>query len=104
MLISFSVYIPVNVTRESLRQTIEFKLKVADRKANPMLNFVMWNIRVTQLECTRGAPGIISGKLLNDSSSTPMARTLNNDIDLLGEFVSRYKLYNSQIHCVLFVH
>lgn len=83
----FSVYIPVHVTRENRRNTIDMSFRIADRKANPMLSFVTWTIRVTQLECARNTPAVITGRL--EDSPVPMtpemARSIVTDVDLLGK-------------------
>lgn len=94
----FVVYIPVSVSRDSRNQVIELKLKIADRTKNPTLGFVSWNIRVSQLECARGIPSVISGKMLNDSfepMNPVMARAIANDVDRLGKSILHAQPFDS---------
>lgn len=86
------------MSRGSRRQTIEIKLKIADRQKNPMLSFVTWNIRVTQLECARGASSVITGRHLNDTlppMNPSMARTISEDANLLGRFILYSEFYQN---------
>lgn len=75
------------MTRENRRNTIDMTFRIADRKTNPMLSFVTWSIRVTQLECARNTPAVITGRL--EDSPVPMtpalARSIITDVDLLGK-------------------
>lgn len=96
----FLVYIPVQMTRDNRRNTIDINIKIADRKKNPMLSFVMWNIRVVQLECARNTAAVITGRVLGDSFSPMkpmMARNIPIDVDLLGKSIFNYKLYSTLI-------
>lgn len=93
----FPVYIPVQVDRDSRRQTIDIIIKIADRRANPTLSYVTWNIRVTQLECARNTAAVITGRAMGDSFSPMnpiMMRNIANDVDILGKCVSNSMLYS----------
>lgn len=85
----FPVYIPVQLDRDSRRQTIDIIIKIADRRANPTLSYVTWNIRVAQLECARNTAAVITGRAMGDSFSPMnpiMMRNIANDVDILAPF------------------
>lgn len=99
----FAVHIPVLVTRENRRQTYDLVLQIANRRLNPTLSFVSWNIHVTQLECARNTPAVVSGRISNDSFmplNPYMARTIANDVEHLGTFYIHFtflKFYTNLI-------
>lgn len=81
--VCISVYIPVHVTRDNRRQTIDLHLKIANRKENPSLGYVSWNINVRQLECVKEMSPVITGRI--GSPMTPMlARAVTTDMEFLG--------------------